>query len=157
MCLNFTLYSWKKFISTVTCSANTELQIVKISGRSPEQQIIVSGHRLFVLFTLRILREFHVVCYHFLLSPGQYSVTIVREDFYFLLVRLWLGGNIDAFISWNDSHIALLTSLSPKIRGAKIKITHIKHPFRLHVRVFLCPSMRKLAKIVFLLHQQNLD
>ena len=87
MCLNFTLYSWKKFISTVTCSANTELQIVKISGKSPEQQIIVSGHRLFVLFTLRILREFYVVCYHFLLSPGQYSVTIVREDFYFLLVR----------------------------------------------------------------------
>ena len=82
----------------------------------------LTWHDLCDPVTLWILREFHVVCYRFLLSPGQYSVTIVREDFYFLLVRLWLGGNIDAFISWNDSHIVLLTSLSPKMRGAKIKI-----------------------------------
>ena len=82
----------------------------------------LTWHDLWDPVTLWIIREFHVVCYRFLLSPGQYSVTIVREDFYFLLVRLWLGGNIDAFISWNDSHIALLTSLSPKMRGAKIKI-----------------------------------
>ena len=37
--------------------------------------------------TLRILREFHIVCNRFLVSPVNHSVIIVGEDLYFLLVR----------------------------------------------------------------------
>ena len=99
----------------MTSCTQTELQTVKISGRSPEQQNITCLSSSETV-TLRILGEFYVVLNHLLFPPGKQSVIVVREDFYLLLVE-----GLQQYISYLKNTY-FLTSVWPEMRGAKIMI-----------------------------------